>query len=135
MINELLQKLQRINLISKETKRIDLKLCVRASVQRHSRSVFCGGTGIGFFFFFPCPFSAGCPGLILGLFFFFPALIRRAAHVCFHWGFFNEFLSQNFKKKKKKGCFAPLCVPLGLKKPRHFTVSEGHGHPLVQGNT
>ncbi len=30
-----------------------------------------------------------------------------------------------------KGCFAPLCVPLGLKKPGDFTVSEGHGHPLV----
>ncbi len=36
----------------------------------------------------------------------------------------------NLKKKKKKGCFAPLCVPLGLKKPGDFTVSEGHGHPL-----
>jgi hypothetical protein len=33
-----------------------------------------------------------------------------------------------FKKKKKKGCFAPLCVPLGLKKLGDFTVSEGHGH-------
>jgi hypothetical protein len=33
-------------------------------------------------------------------------------------------------KKKKKGCFAPLCVPLGLNKPGDFTVSEGHGHPL-----
>jgi hypothetical protein len=34
------------------------------------------------------------------------------------------------KKRKKKGCFAPLCVPLGLKKPGDFTMSEGHGHPL-----
>jgi hypothetical protein len=36
-------------------------------------------------------------------------------------------------KKKKKGSFAPLCVPLGLKKPGDFRVSEGHGHPLVHG--
>ncbi len=45
-------------------------------------------------------------------------------HVCFHWGLFNElkFLK---KKGKKKGCFAPLCVPLGLKKPGDFTLSEG----------
>jgi hypothetical protein len=26
---------------------------------------------------------------------------------------------------------APPCVSLGLKKPGHFTVSEGHGYPLV----
>ncbi len=25
----------------------------------------------------------------------------------------------------------PLCVSLGLKKPGDFTVSEGHGYPLV----
>jgi hypothetical protein len=25
-----------------------------------------------------------------------------------------------------------LCVSLGLKKPGDFTVSEGHGHPLVE---
>jgi hypothetical protein len=54
-------------------------------------------------------------------------------HVCFHWGLFNEFSSQNLKNKKiKKACFAPLCVPLGLKKPGDFTVSEGHRHPLVK---
>ncbi len=43
--------------------------------------------------------------------------------------FMGDF-STNFgnKKLKKKGCFAPLCVPLGLKKPGDFTVSEGHGH-------
>ncbi len=41
--------------------------------------------------------------------------------------FIGKFLK---KKKKKKGCFVPLCVPLGLKKPGDFTVSEGHGHPL-----
>jgi hypothetical protein len=35
------------------------------------------------------------------------------------------FVTKLFKKKKKKGCFAPLCVPLGLKKPGDFTVSEG----------
>jgi hypothetical protein len=48
----------------------------------------------------------------------------------FSWGLFNEFLRQKIfkKKRKKKGCFAPLCVPLGLKKPGDFTVSEGHGH-------
>jgi hypothetical protein len=35
------------------------------------------------------------------------------------------FVTKFFFKKKKKGCFAPLCVPLGLKKPGDFTVSEG----------
>jgi hypothetical protein len=38
--------------------------------------------------------------------------------------FIGDF-STNFKKTQKKGCFAPLCVPLGLKKPGDFTVSEG----------
>jgi hypothetical protein len=38
--------------------------------------------------------------------------------------------STNFRHKflfyfLKKGCFAPLCVPLGLKKPGDFTVSKG----------
>jgi hypothetical protein len=48
-------------------------------------------------------------------------------------GTFQRIFVTNFKKKKKKkGCFAPLCVPLGLKKPGDFTVSEGHGHPLVE---
>jgi hypothetical protein len=27
-----------------------------------------------------------------------------------------------------------MCVSLGLKKPRDFTVSEGHGYPLVSNN-
>jgi hypothetical protein len=27
-----------------------------------------------------------------------------------------------------------VCVSLGLKKPRDFTVSEGHGYPLVWYN-
>jgi hypothetical protein len=51
-------------------------------------------------------------------------------HVCFHGGLFNEFSKQKFfkKKRKKNGCFAPLCVPLGLKKLGDFTVSEGQGH-------
>jgi hypothetical protein len=47
--------------------------------------------------------------------------------------FIGDF-STNFHHKIffiKKGCFAPLCVPLGLKKPGDFTVSEGHGHPLI----
>jgi hypothetical protein len=35
------------------------------------------------------------------------------------------FVTKLFLKKKKKGCFAPLCVPLGLKKPGHFTMSKG----------
>jgi hypothetical protein len=43
--------------------------------------------------------------------------------------FIREF-SMNFRhkfkiKKLKKSCFALLCVPLGLKKPGDFTVSEG----------
>jgi hypothetical protein len=38
------------------------------------------------------------------------------------------FVTKLKKKRKKKGCFAPLCVPLGLKKPGDFT---GHRHPLV----
>jgi hypothetical protein len=41
------------------------------------------------------------------------------------------FVTKFFKKKEKKGCFAPLCVPLGLKKQGDFTLSEGHMHPLV----
>ncbi len=46
--------------------------------------------------------------------------------------FSTNFRHKFIKKKIKKiGCFAPWCVPLGLKKPGDFTVSEGHGHPLV----
>jgi len=37
--------------------------------------------------------------------------------------------------KKKKNCFAPLCLSLGLKKPGDFTVSEGHRYPLVSINS
>ncbi len=36
----------------------------------------------------------------------------------------------NFFIKKKLFC-AFVCVSLGLKKPGDFTVSEGHGYPLV----
>jgi hypothetical protein len=44
--------------------------------------------------------------------------------------FSTNFRNKKFfrKKEKKKNRFAPLCVPLGLKKPGDFTVSEGHGH-------
>jgi hypothetical protein len=51
----------------------------------------------------------------------------------FSWGTFQRiFETKKFsKKKKKKGCFAPLCVPLGLKKPGDFTMSEGHGHHFM----
>jgi hypothetical protein len=35
------------------------------------------------------------------------------------------------KKKKKKLLRAFVCLSLGLKKPGDFTVSEGHGYPLV----
>ncbi len=43
--------------------------------------------------------------------------------------FSTNFRNKNLKKEKeKKGCFAPLCVPLDLKKGGDFTVSEGHGH-------
>ncbi len=45
----------------------------------------------------------------------------------FHGGLFKN---NKFKKKKKK-CFAPLCVSLCLKKPGDFTVSKGHGYPLM----
>ncbi len=40
--------------------------------------------------------------------------------------FIGDF-SMNFCHKFffLKGCFAPLCVPLGLKKPGDFTVFEG----------
>jgi hypothetical protein len=44
----------------------------------------------------------------------------------FSLGTFQRILVTKFKEtKKKKGCFAPLCVPLGLKKPGDFTVYEG----------
>jgi hypothetical protein len=39
--------------------------------------------------------------------------------------FSTNFRHKIKKKKKKKGSFAPLCVPLGLKKPGDFTMSEG----------
>jgi hypothetical protein len=97
------------------------------SVAELGTEIFYGGIGTGFFFspfsgglpmvntrvFFSRPFLAGCPGLIPGFFFFFffPALIRRAAHVCFHWGFFNEFSSQIFIFIFKKAALR-LCVSL-----------------------
>jgi hypothetical protein len=39
--------------------------------------------------------------------------------------FSTNFRHKTLKKKKKKAAFPPLCVPLGLKKPGDFTVSEG----------
>jgi hypothetical protein len=39
--------------------------------------------------------------------------------------FSTNFHHKIFIKKKKKGCFGPLCVPLGLKKSGDFTVSKG----------
>jgi hypothetical protein len=32
-------------------------------------------------------------------------------------GDFSTNFHHKFKKKKKKGCFGPLCVPFGLNKP------------------
>jgi hypothetical protein len=46
-------------------------------------------------------------------------------------GDFSKTINLKNKNKKIKSCFAPLCVSLGLKKPRDFTMSEGHGYPLV----
>jgi hypothetical protein len=43
----------------------------------------------------------------------------------FSLGTFQQIFVTKLFFKKKKGCFAPLCVPLGLKKPGDFTVSEG----------
>jgi hypothetical protein len=40
----------------------------------------------------------------------------------------------DFSKKKKKLLCAFVCLSLGLKKPGDFTVSEGHGYPLVESN-
>jgi hypothetical protein len=39
--------------------------------------------------------------------------------------FSTIFHHKFFYLKKKKGCFGPLCVPLGLKKPGDFAVFEG----------
>ncbi len=100
-----------------------------------------------FFYFFFHPFSAGCPGLIPGVFFFrpfsagclglipgvffFPRPYPAGCPCLFSLRIFQRIFVTIFFKKFFKGCFAPLCVPLGLKKPGDFTVSEGHGHPLV----
>jgi len=46
----------------------------------------------------------------------------------FHGGLFKN---SKFLKLKKKLLCAFLCLSLGLKKPGDFTVSEGHGYPLV----
>ncbi len=54
--------------------------------------------------------------------------IMRSASNGFHGGLFKN---NKFFKKLKKSCFAPLCLSFGLKKPGDFTVSEGHGYPLV----
>jgi hypothetical protein len=47
--------------------------------------------------------------------------------------FMGDF-SKTINKLKKLLC-AFVCVFLGLKKSRDFTVSEGHGYPLVYINT
>jgi hypothetical protein len=44
-------------------------------------------------------------------------------------GDFSKF--KNLKKKKKKLLCTFVCVSLGLKKPGDFTMSEGHGYPLI----
>jgi hypothetical protein len=74
-------------------------------------------------FFFP---SWKCGNLV----FFF---LKMFASPCmFSWGTFQRiFVTKNNYSKNKISYFAPLCVSLGLKKLRDFTVSEGHGYPLV----
>jgi hypothetical protein len=53
-------------------------------------------------------------------------------HVCFQGGLFNGFSSQKIDKIKIKLAALRLCVfSLGLKKPGDFTMSEGHGYPLI----
>ncbi len=57
-------------------------------------------------------------------------------HVCFHGGLFNGFSPQKINKIKIKLAALHLCVCLSrfkktLKKAKDFTVSEGHGYPLV----
>jgi hypothetical protein len=51
----------------------------------------------------------------------------------FSWGTFQwVFVTKNKLNKNKISCFAPfVCVSLGLKKWGDFTMSEGHGYPLV----
>jgi hypothetical protein len=44
---------------------------------------------------------------------------------------FRGGLFKNNKLKKKKKAALRLCVSLCLKKPGDFTMSEGHGYPLV----
>jgi hypothetical protein len=51
----------------------------------------------------------------------------RSANNGFHEGLFKN---NKFKLKKKLLC-AFVCLSFGLKKPRDFTVSEGHRYPLV----
>ncbi len=51
----------------------------------------------------------------------------RSASNEFHGGLFKN---SKFKNKKKLFC-AFVCVSLGLKKPGDFTMSKGHGYPLV----
>jgi hypothetical protein len=46
-------------------------------------------------------------------------------------GNFSKTINLKKKKKKKKLLCAFVCVFLGLKKPRDFTMSEGHRYPLV----
>jgi hypothetical protein len=93
----------------------------------------CPGLISGFFsfsFFFP-PFSGGLPRVNTRLFLFFPHPYSAGCPCMFSLGIFQRIFVTIFIFILKKGCFAPLCVPLGLKKPGDFTVSKGHGHPLV----
>jgi hypothetical protein len=53
----------------------------------------------------------------------------RSASNRFHGGLFKN---NKLKKKKKKLLCAFVCLSLGLKKPGDFTMSEGHGYPLVE---
>jgi hypothetical protein len=46
-------------------------------------------------------------------------------------GDFSKTINLKFKKFKKLLCTF-VCVSLGLKKPGDFTMSEGHGYPLVE---
>ncbi len=67
--------------------------------------------------------------------FFFENFPKRSLyHVCFHGGLFNGFLPQKINKIKLKLATLHLFVCLSrfkktLKKPRDFTVCEGHGYP------
>ncbi len=78
-----------------------------------------------------------------GDFFSFWKFSKTLASPCmFSWGTFRQIFAtknNNNNNKNKISCF--VCVSLGrmllrnkynLKKPGDFTVSEGHGYPLVE---